>query len=132
MQQAVLLVDDDENVLHGLARVLRHQPYRLYTAHSAEEAVWTLKRQRIDVIVADEKMPGMSGSELLLWVAKEYPDVQRIVLTGHATVDTAVRAINEEGVFRFFTKPCPEFELAVAIRMALEQREKMVTGAVGS
>jgi DNA-binding NtrC family response regulator len=62
--------------------------------------------------------------KLIRWVAQEYPDVVRIVLTGHATVDTAVRAINEGAVFRFFVKPCREFDLAMAIRLALEQRQQ--------
>ncbi len=123
MNTTVLLVDDDENLLHGLARVLRHQPFRLLTARSGDEAMWVLKTRTVDVIVADENMPGMSGTELLAWVARECPQVVRIVLTGHATAATAIRAINEVGVYRFFTKPCHEVELALAIRKAIEEKE---------
>lgn len=60
----------------------------------------------------------------LLGVRHSHPDVTRIVLTGHATVDTAVRAINEGAVFKFFIKPCREFDLAMAVRLALEQRQQ--------
>ncbi|MCR4411372.1 MAG: response regulator [Thermoguttaceae bacterium] len=123
MNATVLLVDDDENLLHGLARVLRHQPFRLLTARSGDEAMWVLKTRRVDVIVADENMPGMSGTELLAWVARECPHVVRIVLTGHATAATAIRAINDGGVYRFFTKPCHEVELALAIRKAIEEKD---------
>jgi DNA-binding NtrC family response regulator len=123
MSATVLLVDDDENLLHGLARVLRHQPFRLLTARSGEEAMWVLKTRSVDVIVADEHMPGMSGTELLAWVARECPQVVRIVLTGHATAATAIRAINDGGVYRFFTKPCHEVELALAIRKAIEEKD---------
>ncbi len=123
MEQIVLLVDDDENLLHGLARALRQQPYRLNTARSAEEAVWTLKSHPIDLIVADERMPGMSGGDLLAWVARHYPEVMRIVVTGHATADAAIRAINEGSVYHFFTKPCDVVQLAVTIRKALEHKK---------
>ena len=85
MERFVLLVDDDENILCGLARVLRQQPYHLYTARTGEEAVEVLKSRSVDVLVADEQMPGMSGSDLLAWSAENYPDVRRIMLTGRAT-----------------------------------------------
>ena len=125
MTHALLLVDDDENVLHGLARALRGQPYRIYTAKSGEEAMWVLKRQSIDVIVTDEWMPGLLGTDLLAWVAEHYPDVMGIVLTGRPSVETAVRAINEGAVYQFFVKPCKEVDLAIAIRKALERREEL-------
>jgi DNA-binding NtrC family response regulator len=122
MQPTVLLVDDDENLLRGLTRALRQQPYQLLTTRSAEEAVWTLKTRRIDVVVADDRMPGMSGSDLVAWVAESYPEVIRIVLTGQATTQTAIRAINEGGVYYFFTKPCDIVQLALTIRKALEHK----------
>jgi two-component system probable response regulator PhcQ len=125
MEHIVLLVDDDKNVIRGLARTLRRQPYELYTAESADEAMWVLKSHDVDVLVTDEKMPGMSGCELVGWVAEHYPEVVRILLTGYATTETAIRAINEGGVYRFFTKPCRDIHLGIAIRKALEQRERM-------
>jgi len=123
MSRTVLLVDDDENILRGLARTLRFQPFRLYTARTAEEAIEALKAHQVDVVVSDEHMPGMSGSRLLAWIAEHCPEVMRIVLTGHATVETAIRAINEGAVYHFFTKPCDPVQLAVVIRKALEHKE---------
>ena len=125
MEHVVLLVDDDKNVLHGLTRALRRQPYQLYTAQSGDEAMWILKAHDVDVLVTDEKMPGMSGCDLLAWVAEHYPEVVRIVLTGHATTEMAIRAINEGAVYHFFTKPCRDLHLAIVIRKALEQREQI-------
>lgn len=122
MKDTVLLVDDDVNLLRALARTLRHQPYALYTATSAEEALLILKGREVDVVVSDEQMPGMCGSDLLGWVADSYPDVPRIVLTGRPTVEVAIRAINEGSVTQFFTKPCNPAQLGVAIRKALEHR----------
>lgn len=124
MPHTLLLVDDDENLLHGLARALHSQPYRIYTAQSAEEAKWVFKSRPVDVVLADERMPGESGTDLLAWVAKHYPEVVRIMLAGHPTVETALRAINEAGVCRFFTKPCNVVDLAIAIRRAMEQRDQ--------
>jgi len=121
-QHHVLLVDDDENLLRGLARALRFQPYHVYTARSGEEALHVLKSHPIDVVVADEQMPGISGSDLLAWVAANCPEVVRIVLTGRPSTEAAIRAINEADVFRFFTKPCDTVRLALAIRQALELR----------
>ncbi|MFW6114604.1 MAG: response regulator [bacterium] len=122
MKDVVLLVDDDVNLLRALARALRQQPYFLYTATSAEEALLILKTHQVDLIVSDEQMPGMCGSDLLSWVAESFPDVPRIVLTGCPTVETAIRAINEGSVTQFFTKPCNPAQLGIAIRKALEHR----------
>jgi DNA-binding NtrC family response regulator len=118
----VLLVDDDENLLHALTRSLRRQPYQIFTARSGSEAVWVLKTNDVDVLVADEQMPGMSGSDLLAWVAENYPDTMRIMLTGQASATVAIRAINEGKAYHFFTKPCDHVQLALMIRKAIEHR----------
>jgi DNA-binding NtrC family response regulator len=123
MKQSVLLVDDDENLLAGLARIMHTRPFEVYTARNGDEAMQFLKTRDIDVIVADERMPGMSGVELLTWVADNCPDVMRIVLTAYAETGTAIRAINNASVCRFFTKPCNEAGLVVAIQEVLEQKK---------
>ena len=119
----VLLVDDEPNLLRGLARTLRQQPYRINTAHSAEEAMDILKAHRVDLIVSDEHMSGISGTKFLTWVADNFPEVLRIILTGQPSVPSALRAINEGSVYRYFTKPCDIVELALAIRHGLEKKE---------
>ncbi len=123
MNHTILLVDDEPNVLDALRRVLRKEPYEILTATSADEAATLLARRVVDLIVCDEEMPGMSGTEFLAAVAGEYPDVVRIMLTGHPTLPTALRAINEGHVYQFFTKPCNEIDLAISIRRALEQKD---------
>ncbi|TWT99308.1 Hydrogenase transcriptional regulatory protein hupR1 [Botrimarina colliarenosi] len=124
----VLLVDDDANLLHGICRSLRGQPFRLLTARSGEEAKAIIQSHPIGVIVCDERMPGQSGTQLLAWIARNCPEVVRIVLTGHTTPETTMRAINEGRVFRFFSKPCPPFDLAMAIREGLELHESATEG----
>lgn len=120
MTHTVLLVDDEPNVLYAVLRNLNEQPFHMLTASDAESAKLILQTKRVDLIVTDENMPGESGTELLKWVVKHLPHVVRIVLTGQGSVDVAVRAINEAGVFRFLHKPCQPFALAIAIREGLE------------
>ncbi len=116
-----MLVDDDSHLLRTLSRCLHKQPYRLFTARDAIEAQWVLQTQSVDLVVSDERMPGRSGMDLLSWIAEKCPEVVRIMLTGQADVDTVAAAINRGGVFKFLTKPCREFELAMAIRDGLDR-----------
>lgn len=122
MEPIVLLVDDDENLLHGLVRTLRRQPFQIYTARSGEEAIAVIKARPVEVLVTDYQMPGLSGNELLAWIAKHSPDIMRIVLTGHATTEGVIGAVNQGRVFQYFTKPCREVDLAIAIHNAIEYR----------
>lgn len=116
----VLIVDDDVLFLRGLTRLLRNQPFRIITARSGEEAQELLKRWPIHVIVCDEHMPGMSGTDLLAWIVRHFPNTVRIVLTGQPDLPTAMKAINDGQVFRFLTKPCREFDLVMAIHEGLD------------
>ena len=123
MSHTVLLVDDEPNVLDALTRVLRKESYDILAADSAERAARIMQDHSVDLSVCDEEMPGMSGTEFLGRVAKEYPDTVRIVLTGHPSLPAALRAINQGQVYQFFTKPCNEIDLAITIRRALEQKD---------
>jgi two-component system, probable response regulator PhcQ len=122
MKSVVLLVDDDDNILYGLVRALRKQPYQLLTAKTGDEAMLILKSREVDVVVVDEIMPGLSGGDLLSWMAENVPDTIRIMLTGNASTSVAIRAINESQVYHFFTKPCDDVQLAIFIRKAIEHR----------
>ena len=128
MIHRILLVDDDPHVLEGLKRTLRKEPYEVLTADSGDAALAVLARERVDAVVADEMMPGMSGSELLSVVCHLYPATVRIVLTGHANLESALRAINEGRIYRYLTKPCDDLELKVTIRQALQHRELALAG----
>jgi two-component system probable response regulator PhcQ len=125
MGHTVLLVDDDAGTLEGLERALQREPYRILAASSADQALKIFESAAVDVIVSDEKMPGMSGTELLARVRRRYPGTMRVMLTGHASIEAALQAINEGEVFRFLTKPCNHIDLAVTIRHALQQKTLM-------
>ena len=123
MQHKILIVDDEPTITDTLKGVLSHEPYGILCAGSAEEALPILAREQVDVVISDEKMPGMSGSEFLSLVRQKYPGTIRVILTGHASLESAIRAINEGEIYRFFTKPFNVFDLTITIRQALQQRE---------
>ncbi len=118
--QSILIVDDDVNLLRGLSRVLRHQPYELFTASSAELAKEMFQRKAFDLVVVDQQMQGQPGTKFIRWLSKNFPKTVRIMLTGHADVEVMMAAINDGQVFRFMTKPCRDVELAMAIRDGLD------------
>ncbi|MBN2211367.1 MAG: response regulator [Sedimentisphaerales bacterium] len=119
----VLFVDDEPNILEALKKTLRKESYEFLVAHSASEAMTILKRETIQVVVSDEQMPGMSGSQLLAIMRQERPQTIRILLTGHASIEAATRAINDGAIYRFLTKPCNALDLAITIRRGLQLHE---------
>lgn len=123
MPHTILVVDDQQLILDILKETLQRESYQVFCAISAHEAELILSRQPIDVIISDDRMPGMSGTELLAIVRKKYPDTIRIMLTGHGNLNSALQAINRGEVYRFFTKPPNLIELTVTIRQALEHKD---------
>lgn len=121
MKHSVLLVDDDIEILEMFQKLLRREPYEIELARSADEAFERLAKKRISVVVSDESMPGMNGTEFLARIQLEHPDIMRMMVTGHSSVDVAMRAINEGQVYRFLLKPVRASELGSAIRNALTE-----------
>ena len=126
MSHTVLLVDDEPKVLAGLQRALYREPYEVLCACSAKEALHMLQARPVDVMISDQDMPSMKGTELLARVREQFPDTVRFILTGKATLEVAIQAINEGAVSRFFTKPYNNKDLAITIRQALQHKELMV------
>ena len=127
MQHAVLVVDDEPDVRDMLTQALSREPYEVLCADSAEEALDIIAREPVDVVLSDEKMPGMSGTEFLAIVRRQYPDTIRMILTGHASLESAIHAINEGEIYRFFTKPCNMVDLMVTIRQALKHKDLIIS-----
>lgn len=121
MNNPILLVDDEVNVLSSLTRALFDEPYQVTCAKSGEEALELMASQPFKLVISDERMFGMQGSELLAIVKERYPDTLRILLTGHATLEAAMKAVNQGEIYRFFTKPWNDTELKFAIRSAIER-----------
>ncbi|MBW2096729.1 MAG: response regulator [Deltaproteobacteria bacterium] len=125
MKHKVLIVDDEQSTRKLMKEALGIEPYQLLIADSAEKALEIFKKEPVDVVISDEMMPGMPGSEFLALVRQKYPDTIRMILTGHASIESAIRAINEGQIYHFFTKPCRIYDLAITIRKALQQKELM-------
>ncbi len=122
----VLLVDDEPLLLAAMQRALRREPFSLLTAGSASEALIALANEQVDAVVSDQDMPGMSGVELFSVVSRRHPSTVRFMLTGKATLDLAIEAINRGSIQRFFTKPMDPATLAKSLREALAQRALVV------
>ncbi|WP_201243464.1 EAL domain-containing protein [Rheinheimera salexigens] len=117
-QQTLLLVDDEENILHSLKRMLRKQPYNVLTCNSAEQAFELLALHNIQVIVSDQRMPKMSGTEFFSRVKDMYPNTIRIVLSGYTDLRSVTDAINHGSIYKFITKPWQDNELMEEITNA--------------
>ncbi len=123
MDYTVLIVDDQELIRDLLEDALQRERFTVLSAASAEQALAVLESHPVDVVISDEVMPGMAGSDFLAIVRQKYPETIRMILTGHARIDSAIKAINEGEVFRFFTKPCNVVDLMVSIKQGLNQKE---------
>ena len=117
----VVFVDDDDPFREALSEALRQSGFDIVTARNAEEALGQVEGRAFDVALVDLKLPGLSGEELVHEIHQRSPATEIIVLTGHATVENAVRTL-KEGAYDFLTKPCSLEELETAIRRAHEKR----------
>src|SRR5438093_1441244 len=100
----ILVVDDEAEILFSLRGLLRRE-FEVHTAESGPEALEILRRQSVHVIMTDQRMPGMTGVELLSQVQGEHPDAIRVVFTGYADIKAVIDAVNEGHIFRYITKP---------------------------
>jgi diguanylate cyclase (GGDEF)-like protein len=116
--KTLLLVDDETEVLTALQMLLRQEGYQILAAHSADEGFEMLALHPVQVILCDQRMPGMSGTDFLDRVKVLYPDTLRIALSGHADLESLMDAINRGAIFRFSTKPWDNQALVDNIRDA--------------
>jgi DNA-binding NtrC family response regulator len=102
---------------------LRREPYRVLTAASPVEALQVLATRRVDVVVSDERMPEMLGSEFLRQVRRRWPRIVRILLTGQTDLETTTHAIREGQLYRFLSKPLGPRDLALTLKQALDMQQ---------
>ncbi len=115
----VLYVDDEENNLLAFKAAFRRD-FQVITAISGAEALEKLKEHEVQVIITDQRMPGMTGVEFLQKVIPDYPDPIRILLTGYSDINAVIDAINKGEVYRYLTKPWDNEFLKTTIRQAYE------------
>jgi len=118
----ILVVDDEKNIRMGLSKSMEMDGYLVSQAENGQEALKMMLKMEIDLIIADLRMPKLSGEDLLKKVVSSYPTVPVIILTGHGTVDNAVQAMRN-GAYDFLTKPVNLERLGLLVKRALSRRE---------
>jgi CheY-like chemotaxis protein len=119
----LLLVDDEPNVIEGISNRLRRE-FAIFSANDGAQALRLLEREgEMHIIISDMRMPNMDGAQLLSKVRQWYPDMIRILLTGHADMHSAIAAVNEGQIFRFLTKPCPAETVRAALQAAMRHHQ---------
>jgi response regulator RpfG family c-di-GMP phosphodiesterase len=104
----ILCVDDEPNILTALRRVFRPHGYRVFVAASGAEGLSCLEQESVDIVISDMRMPGMDGAAFLEQVCDRWPNVVRLLLTGHSDIEATIGAINRGEIHRYISKPWDE------------------------
>ena len=130
-RMCVLIIDDDSNLRKTLSDILKAKGYETHTAKDGVEGLALLKQHAVNLALIDLRLPDMSGIEVLGRVRADYPSMEAVILTGNATLDSAIEATNR-GAFSYLQKPYDVDQLLLHIRRAFEkqqaeeEREKLV------
>jgi diguanylate cyclase (GGDEF)-like protein/PAS domain S-box-containing protein len=130
-QRTLLLVDDEPHIVSALKRLFRSDGFLILTANGGAEGLEVLSKHKVDVIISDQRMPGMTGVEFLRQAKDHYPDTIRIVLSGYTELQSITDAINQGAAYRFFTKPWDDELLraqihkAIAYKAVLEENQQL-------
>src|SRR5438445_7413122 len=131
-RHTVLVVDDESDVVASVKDLLRLD-YKVLGTSRAAEALEIVDREPVDVVMTDQRMPGITGVELLEQVRAKNPDAMRLLFTGYADIRAVIDAINRGNVYRYITKPWDPDELQAVVRDAVErhdliaERQRLIT-----
>lgn len=125
-QRTLLLVDDEPNISAAVSRLLRRDGYRILTASSGAEALELLAINSVQVIISDQRMPEMSGTELLDTVRQMYPTTIRMILSGYTDLQVVTESVNRGAVLKFLTKPWDDEQLREHVRDAFRRFQTKV------
>jgi response regulator RpfG family c-di-GMP phosphodiesterase/tRNA A-37 threonylcarbamoyl transferase component Bud32 len=120
---SVLFVDDEENIINSLRRLFIDEPYEFIGVNNAEDALKVLAERKIEVLVTDHRMPGMSGVELTRKVHEQWPDIVSIILSGQAGLEEVVEGVNKGHIYKFLSKPWLDEEVLYSVKTALDKYE---------
>lgn len=126
MTATLLLIDDEDNILRSLKRLFRREPFRVITARSGPEALELIQHEDVSVILSDQRMPGMTGSDVLKQVKSTHPNTIRLIMSGYTELESVTSAINDGAVFKFLVKPWDDDKLIAHIREAFDIHEYRV------
>lgn len=119
-RHTLLIVDDETEVLASLRAMFRRE-YNVLTADRAVRGLELLRQHDVHVVITDQRMPDVSGVDFLAQVAKDFPDLIRLMITGYADINSVMDAVNRGHVFRYISKPWEPGELEAVVRQAVEQ-----------
>jgi len=125
VQQTVLIVDDEINITLSFQRLFRKEPYRILTANSGQQALEILETETVEVVVSDQRMPGMTGAELFTIIQQRYPHTIRLLLSGYTDFDALTYAINNGAISKFISKPWNRDELQQSLQQALVRAQEL-------
>jgi len=123
-RETIVLVDDEDMVLTSLRSILSLETdYNIQTFLSAKEALDHISSNDVDLVISDYLMPEMDGITFLARVRELRPEIPRIILTGYADKENAIKAINEVGLYQYLEKPWDNEDLMIIIRNGLEKQK---------
>lgn len=119
MRKSILIVDDEESICHSLGGILADEGYEVLTAGSGEEALKIIEEELPNLVLLDIWLPGMDGIEVLKVISSNYPQIRVVMISGHGTIETAVRA-TKLGAFDFIEKPLSLENVILVVNHALD------------
>jgi DNA-binding NtrC family response regulator len=123
-KHCLLIVDDEPNVCDSVHDLLRRD-FRVLKAHSAEEGYRLMQQEEVHIVMSDQRMPQITGVELLTRLKTRYPQAVRMLFTGFADLESVIMAINQGHVFQFLRKPWQPEELLMAVRQAADEYDRL-------
>src|SRR5437764_10328019 len=124
-RHTILVVDDESDVVQSIQDLLRLE-YRVLGATRAQDGLGMLQDEDVDIIMTDQRMPGMSGVDFLHQARGTHPETIRLLFTGYADIKAVIDAINQGHVYRYIAKPWDPDELLLTVRQAAEQRDLLL------
>jgi len=127
-KHCLLIVDDEPNVCDSVHDLLRRE-FRVLKAHSAEEGYQLMQQEEVHIVMSDQRMPQISGVELLTKLKARYPQAVRMLFTGFADLESVIAAINQGHIFQFIRKPWQPEDLLASVRQAAYEFDRLETVA---
>ncbi|MBN2635177.1 MAG: hybrid sensor histidine kinase/response regulator [Prolixibacteraceae bacterium] len=122
IKQNLLIIDDEVEITKTLHRQFRRK-YNVFTTNNATDAFPILEKENIQVVLSDQRMPGITGIDFFKKIKDKYPDALKLILSGYSDIEAVIGAINEGQVFRYLTKPWNPMELELVVEEAFEKYE---------
>lgn len=120
-KHSILIIDDEPHILSSLRRILEDEDREVVVAETAEKAWESLEEKgEVEVIICDNRLPGMSGIDFFVKVKRRYPDTIRILTTGYPDLSSAIEAINKAHIWRYILKPIDVEDLKILVKQAFD------------